>query len=180
VLGLMRQTATRTGWRWSWGNGGDVWTKDVTETRLHEDVAAEAMQFQIDLTARHKETPSPTEFNQEMDGDELEGWYDGRLSITNGQRLYVPDMEKSASFDKGHVPWPSGKKGRFNSDGFNAFGIYARTKHPDEAWQFVRFLSTTGHEVISQPVARCPSVRRCSPPRYVKSLLPWENVDVYD
>jgi multiple sugar transport system substrate-binding protein len=164
-----------------WGNGGDVWNKDVTETRLHEDAATEPMQLQMDLTGRYHVTPSDDEYGKQMEGDELVGWYAGRLSITNGQRLYVPDMEKSASFDKGHVPWPAGKKGRFNSDGFNAFGIYARTKHPDASWQFVRFLSTTGHEVILLAGASLP-IRAAmrSDPRYVKSLRPWESADVYD
>ncbi len=164
-----------------WGNGGDVWNKDVTEIRLHEDVATEPMQFQMDLTGKYHVTPSDEEFDKEMDGEELDGFYAGRLSIVNGQRLYVPDMEKSASFEKGHVPWPTGKKGRFNSDGLNAFGVYSQTKHPDEAWQFVRFMSTVGHEVILLAGGSLP-IRKAmrSDPKYSKSLRPWENVDVYD
>jgi ABC-type glycerol-3-phosphate transport system substrate-binding protein len=137
------------------------------------------MQFQMDLTSRYRVTPSIAELGA-IQGGAVTAWYVGRLTIINSIRERAPDFEKLASSQKGHVPWPSGKKGRFNSDGLNSFSIYGQTRYRDQAWQFVKFLTTTGHEIVLVAGSTNP-IRKAmrNDPKYIKSLLPWEKAEVY-
>ncbi|HVU09751.1 MAG TPA: sugar ABC transporter substrate-binding protein [Phototrophicaceae bacterium] len=54
----------------------------------------------------------------------------------------IGSVTSSATFKVGFAPLPVGPQGRFSPINGLSDAIYAGTKHPDEAWQWVKFLAS--------------------------------------
>nr|WP_256988846.1 sugar ABC transporter substrate-binding protein [Bacillus sp. EB106-08-02-XG196] len=123
-----------------WQFGADVISPDGSTAQgyLNSPEALEALQFYQDLYRKHGvasvEMP-PTPFETDKLGMTVLGsWAISELQQTPGFVL---------GEDYGVAPLPKGKHQVVPNGGW-ALGISSKTKHPEEAWEFVKF--ATGYE----------------------------------
>lgn len=123
-----------------WQFGADVISPDgsTAEGYLNSKEALEALQFYQDLYFKHRvatvEMP-PTPFETDKLGMTVLGsWAISELQQTPGFVL---------GEDFGVAPLPKGLHQVVPNGGW-ALGISSKTKHPEEAWEFVKF--ATGYE----------------------------------
>ena len=64
----------------------------------------------------------------------------GRLAMVEDGSWALKDILAKADFRVGVAPFPAGPVRRVTLATTDGFGIYAGTKHPEEAWELVKFL----------------------------------------
>lgn len=64
----------------------------------------------------------------------------GRLAMVEEGSWVLKNILSTAKFRVGVAPFPSGPKRKVTLATTDGFGIYAGTKHPDAAWELVKFL----------------------------------------
>ena len=69
-----------------------------------------------------------------------EAFATGRLAMVEDGSWALKDILSSARFRIGVAPLPAGPAARATLATTDGFGIYAGTKHPDAAWELVKFL----------------------------------------
>jgi fructooligosaccharide transport system substrate-binding protein len=123
-----------------WQFGADVISPDGSTAQgyLNSPEALEALQFYQDLYRKHgvaavEMPPAPFE-NDKLGMTILGSWAISELQQT-------PDFVLGE--DYGVAPLPKGKNQVVPNGGW-ALGISSKTKHPEEAWEFVKF--ATGYE----------------------------------
>ncbi len=96
----------------------------------------DAIQFCHDLIHVHGVSPSPS---IQLEGD---AFVTGKASMTMAGVWHIRNFNRSKSlWDIASVPLKSKDTERMRVPGGVAHGIYSRTRHPDEAWRLVKFLS---------------------------------------
>ena len=77
----------------------------------------------------------------EMDGlGTSQAFASGRLAMVEDGSWALKDILTKASFRVGVAPLPSGPIRRVTLATTDGFGIYSGTRHPDAAWELVKFL----------------------------------------
>ena len=122
------------------------------------------------LIYKYKISPSPAE--QKDLGDLFET---GRLAITDAGPWHIQQLRKAKDFEWDLAPLPKGPKGRVARVTAQGYTIWSGTKHLEESWELVKFL--TGEEVLKRlaalgrrVVARKPIA---SSEIYVRPDTPW-------
>jgi multiple sugar transport system substrate-binding protein len=64
----------------------------------------------------------------------------GKLAMVEDGSWALKSILEDASFRIGVAPIPAGPAGRVTLSTTDGFGIYSRTRHPQEAWELVKFL----------------------------------------
>ena len=64
----------------------------------------------------------------------------GRIAMVEDGSWALKDILAEANFRVGVAPFPAGPVRRVTLATTDGFGIYSGTKHPDEAWELVKFL----------------------------------------
>jgi multiple sugar transport system substrate-binding protein len=64
----------------------------------------------------------------------------GKLAMVEDGSWALKNILEQADFRIGVAPIPSGPAGRATLSTTDGFGIYAGTRHPEEAWELVKFL----------------------------------------
>ena len=127
----------------AWGFGGDFFKPEAYETGEMGEPAildnprnAEAIQLGVDLIHKYKVSPNQAALDAAWQlGDPF---MTGRTAmiVTGGWGFWV---YKPAEFRWGVAPIPYAE-GRQPSLYVDPWNISAKTEHPDEAWEFVKFL----------------------------------------
>ena len=133
-------------------NGGELVSADGTHTLFGEPAACEAIQF---LYSFHTDGTAPDQVTQ----DTSHHWglfADGRVAMMqDGSWAARPYLDNE--FDIDVAPLPVGKH-RANTIHGLAFAILADTDHPEEAWEFLKFLATEeAHLLQAEAGAVIPS-----------------------
>jgi multiple sugar transport system substrate-binding protein len=128
--------------RSSWHFGGDWYTEEAYETGIMgtptvlRDVNIDTVQWYHDLI--HKYKVSPSRATQESMTAIGNPFMTGKLAmeIRGGWGVW---SYSDADFRWGiaAIPWHEGRKAPTYTDPWN---ISAKSKHPDEAWEFVKYL----------------------------------------
>jgi multiple sugar transport system substrate-binding protein len=119
-----------------WQNGGDILAPDGKSTVLGSDQAVGGIQFLQDLIWKEKVMPDPTLFR--VIGDAFE---QGKAAMeANGSWLVATHL--AAGINLGIAPLPKGPVGRATSINPTGAVVYAKTKSPDAAWEFVKYLAS--------------------------------------
>lgn len=119
-----------------WGNGGQILNESRTEFVLNEEKAAEAMQFIADCTNVYKICPPQTLLDAQGADQMFET---GKVAMFITGRYMVPPFRK-LSFDWDIAPQPcNGTWSGYSAS--TGFGISAKTKNAEAAWEFVKFLA---------------------------------------
>ena len=119
-----------------WQNGGDILSPDGKSTVLGTDQAAGGIQFLQDLIWKEKVMPDPALFAEVGDAFEQ-----GKAAMeANGSWLVA--THQAAGVNLGIAPLPKGPAGQATSINPTGAVVFAKTKSPDAAWAFVKYLAS--------------------------------------
>jgi multiple sugar transport system substrate-binding protein len=134
---------------WVWMNGGNVFAPDMSRCTMDEPASVEGLRFYVDLSARHRvaRTPGGSGFGL----SELELFTAQKTAVYAGSRYayknYLETMPLRFGWDC--VPLPRGPAGRYTTFLWGGNCIMKGTRHPREAWEFVKFMSgPAGAEIM--------------------------------
>jgi multiple sugar transport system substrate-binding protein len=123
---------------WLWSNGAEYVDKTETKPLFNSDRGVEALQLWADLAAAHQVAPRPGMTNPAATTGQVGMWQDQSTSIS-AMKLGAPTVRFGATL------MPKGKGPASVSVQAGSYvGIVAKTDHPDESWQLLRWL--TGEE----------------------------------
>ncbi len=133
---------------WAWmnfiySNGGNL-VNDIrkpTALTLDQPESLEALQFVVDLTNKHKVSPSQSALrNLGMGTQQL--FMTGKLAMYGSGVWETPTFRKITGFDWDVAMFPKGPKGkRAFGTGGSGYCILRTSQHPQEAWEVVKCLS---------------------------------------
>ena len=123
-----------------WG-GHMVDPEDPTRCMLAEPEAVEAMEW---IRARMWDDKVMATFLDVQNVGTQKAFIDGRLAMVEDGSWSLNDILANANFRVGIAPFPAGPVRQVTLATTDGYGIYSETKHPDEAWELVKFL--TGKE----------------------------------
>lgn len=164
-------------WYPVWAFGGDFLSPDYKRCLLGTPEAVRGLQWMKDLRWKHHVVPTPAE--AAMSAFTFESGKLGMMFAWSGQS---PVLWRAArGFDWDIAPVPEGPAGRFTCLKGNQLAIYKESKHPKEAWEFIRHVTSRETEMYV-----CGELRRsltmhkslASDPRYLKSDGPPRNTRV--
>jgi multiple sugar transport system substrate-binding protein len=140
---------------WMFANGTSLLSDDWTRSNLRDPKVLEVLQFMQDLVWKHKVSPKPPAshayFSSLMAA--------GKIAMAGGGRWPVLQMTKAgfSDFDIQYFPrW----KAQVTEYGVGGFVIMKSTKYPQEAWKWVKFLtSRRALEILTKIGQAIPSRR---------------------
>lgn len=132
-----------TGWWsfpiWLYQNEARVLSPDSTRSELNSPNAIEALQFVADLINVYEVAPSPQAISgMGMGSDTL--FMSGRVAMWPTGWWNTMVLADDPPFDWGVVELPSNRQ-KGSQFHYNAYMIPKSTKHPDEAWTFLKWLA---------------------------------------
>ncbi len=151
-----------------WGNlvkqnGGSFLTPDKKQSAINTPEAIEAVQFAVDLIYKHKVSPSAQGVSS------LPGYIESggspfmtglvAMKIQGNYELGILLEQDTFSWDVVTMPKQKVKGGLAWSQ---AWVMWEKTQHPDEAWQFIEFMmSEEGSKVIGNTAnkGQCPPMK---------------------
>lgn len=135
------------GWAWQnfvYGNGGGVVddVKAPTKTLLDDPKTVEGLQFYADLINKYQVMPTTVALSNLGMGIDLM-FASGRLAMFLSGIWETPALREKYSFHWDVAMFPKNKDGlrKFGSGG-TGYGILKSTKHPKEAWEVVKALTS--------------------------------------
>jgi ABC-type sugar transport system, periplasmic component len=136
--GLYTETSDMENY-WSelvWQNGGDVMAPDGKTTVVDSPQAAGGLQFLQDLIYKDKILADPSVFVDTGDA------FEQGLAAMEVNGSWLVPTHTAAKIDFGIAPIPSGPAGRFTSVNPTGAVVYKKSKSPDAAWRFVKYLAS--------------------------------------
>jgi len=138
-------------------NGGDLMNQDGTKVEgfLNSQKTIEAFQFYVDLYTKDKVSPSPTDVSTTFKGVDL--FQTGRVAMNWTGRWPMADYTKNPNLKWGVVGLPKKEKPA-NAICWAGFALYQKSKNPDAAWLFLRYIGgEPGQKLFAQHAL--PSVK---------------------
>jgi len=123
------------------GFGAKRFNDNLTRCVLDSPEAKKALQFLVDLGDKYKAIPSVASLPRgEQWQTAMDMFMTGKIAmyITSSFQLQALSNIQGFRWDIAPLPRYPGKK-RLMAPGINTLAIYAGTKHPQEAWEFVKF-----------------------------------------
>ena len=118
-----------------WG-GNFVDPKDPTACRMAEPAALEALEW---LRARMWDDRVMATFADVQMGTS-QAFVAGLVAMVEDGSWALKDILAGAKFRVGVAPFPAGPARRVTLATTDGFGIYSGTRHPEAAWELVKFL----------------------------------------
>src|SRR5262245_21567712 len=165
-----------------WGEGGDVWNEDISQTVINSDAGVRAFTYLSDLVIKgHAPNKSDVAaFAQQAGG--LFG--SNKVGLNECAKYCVGRVwgEAPVAQNVGMVPypvWPTGKE--YSVDGADGFGVCATSKMKDVAFEMVYQMATDLNQRLVAASFSAPSTRTvANSPAWKSGMRPWEKVEVYD
>jgi multiple sugar transport system substrate-binding protein len=120
-----------------WQNGGDILAADHKSTVLGTDQAVGGIQFLQDLIWTEKVMPDAGTWPTDS-GDAFE---QGKAAL-EADGSWLVATHQQAGIDLGIAPLPKGPAGQATSINPTGAVVYVKTKNPDAAWEFVKYLAS--------------------------------------
>lgn len=128
---------------YSWGAHTISADGTTTQGYLNSPEAVTAWEWYRDLVHTHHVAPSETTIGG-TEGGRVQMFQDGKIAI--GVTFHGPWWQdvfnNTPNLDWGVVPIPSGPAGHRSAVMWMGWGINAKTEHPDEAWELLKWLTT--------------------------------------
>jgi multiple sugar transport system substrate-binding protein len=140
---------------WVWGNGGDMFDKDLTRLTLGDPPALEGLQFQADLINKHRLMPHP---------DEVKAL--GNLFQDNKVGINVGSVGSIATYRKvDGLRWtvgamPRGAKGAAIGGGGSGWFMLNGAGHLDETWELLKVVEGPEGDKLQAMAGEAPPSRR--------------------
>lgn len=162
-----------------WNQGGEIMDKDLTRITMAEDPNAIAgVREYADLRWVHRCAPTPAE--SALSAFTFES---GKLGMHWGWAGESPRFRKNIkNFEWDIVPTPSGPKGDWTVVKGNQLTISRDTKHPEAAWEFLKFMTGPEAELLLGAKLRRTVPTRLSVqnnPEYLQADQPPFHTDVF-
>jgi multiple sugar transport system substrate-binding protein len=165
-----------------WGYGGDLWDKDLTRTLLGEPPAVAALQDYADLRAKYNVVAEGPEV-QNIPSSRAGRLPSGRVAARYGIKADIPTLAVGSGqgIVPGIAPIPKGPTGRFVRNGPNSFMIPQGSKHPDEVYRLIAWMTSMDFQRFQFAISATVAVRRTlmDSPEFQRSLQPWEPLAVW-
>ncbi len=162
-----------------WNHGGRIANPDITRITMAEDPQAiKGMQEYADLRWVYGCAPTPAD--SALSAFTFES---GKIAMNWGWAGESPRYRKNIkSFAWDIAPTPSGPEGDATLVKGNQIVIHRESKHPKEAWEFIKFMTGPEAEMLL-----CGKLRRAVPtrlsvqndPEYLKADQPPYHTDVF-
>ncbi|MHB0876343.1 MAG: ABC transporter substrate-binding protein [Anaerolineae bacterium] len=161
--------------------GGEVWNEEMTETRLCEPEAIEAIKFQASLVIDHNIAPLPSQ------SEGIPGSINsGRYGMWCWNRSEVPGF-MNVEFEVGMAPYPRGPVGRVLRDGPSSMAVVSSSKAIPQAWEFLKHMTGPkpgelgGQQYQFENHYAIPSRKSLfNNDVFVSNLLPWESREILE
>lgn len=156
---------------WIWSNGGDVVDDPYRPTRstMTSSATIEGMEFFASLGRDHGV------FRKAGGGD----FRSGAVSMFANGRWEVPGFRTITDFEWDVTPRPAGPAGRAQLLTGSAFMISTQSKHPDEAWELLKYITgKRGQSLMTELGLLLPSRLSVARSDFLASTPP-ENNDVF-
>jgi len=133
-------------WFFIWQNGGEIFDNDTNPTvmLLDQPAALETVEWYFDLSLEHGVKPTLVELMQS--GGQQELFASGQLAMLIDHRGATQVLNQITDFEWGICELPRGSAGRAVVFNWAGRGIATGSKHPQEAWEFLKWL--TGPEGV--------------------------------
>ncbi|MFJ8045728.1 ABC transporter substrate-binding protein [Kitasatospora sp. NPDC096147] len=117
--------------------GGSVISADRKRSGLADPASIEGLRYALDFVTRYRTSPTA---QQMADTDPSQLFASGKVAMFADGDWNTLTYKNAPGLVAGVAPLPAGPKGRATV--VNGLGnvIYAKTKHPKAAWEFVRYL----------------------------------------
>lgn len=169
--GIENSFAERQLLPWLWSNGADLFAADFKRPRVNERQSVEAVQFAVDLVRRHGVTSVSPGASL---GDNA--FVNGKAAMWRANRGAFGQLGNVRSFTFDVVPIPRAPQGTSTTfTGPGHIGIGRANKRPDEAWEWLKFLTGTEAQIIRSTVQQggCPSRRSATQhPSFAETTIP--------
>jgi multiple sugar transport system permease protein len=128
-------------------NGGKILSDDGKSVAFDDPRTIEAVQFVYDLI--HKDLVVQTTFNRSKSRAQFK---DGKVAmLCPGGIFWLPEFRFYENLDFDIAPLPAGPKGRAATTVPIGYTIYSKTKYPEEAYKFLKYLiSRKGQEILAK------------------------------
>lgn len=140
-IGGLAAAEMQSGWlNFIWMNGGHGILDQPYGNKfvLDDTKSIEAMQFYADLV--YKYGVSPTAESQTTSASGWELFVAGRVATIPVGSWMLAAARANLTFDWDAVLLPKGPTGRYSCFNGLAHNVYARTKHPEEAWKLAKWM----------------------------------------
>lgn len=132
---------------WIWAGGGDYLSKDHKSSVLDSKNTRKGVTFYLSLVRKGYVPLEYLELNTAQVSSNFNNglcamYFDGPYEV---KTLSTPPQQGGAlgsltSRNFGVAPYPQGPKGRFTFVGGSNLAIFKAAKHPEEAWEVIKFL----------------------------------------
>lgn len=171
VYGIVAPEVDELGWYLTIPQaGGYVLSPDGKQSGYDQAASVKGIQFWVDLVNKYHASPS---LQQMTDTDPLSMFTSGKAAMYYGGS-WDPVAISAVPYAKANVdvaPLPHDATRLFYSNGL-ANTIYARTKHPKEAWEFTKFLASKRAADINATTGTVIPAYKGEADNYVRSM-PW-------
>jgi multiple sugar transport system substrate-binding protein len=146
---------------WIWSAGGNEMDPALTRCELNTPEAIRGIDFAYSLIHRERVTPLMTE----LPGMPLENMFlTGRISMVVHGPWWLENCRREPNLEWDVQHFPRGPAGRSTRTTCEGLAMSASTKHKQEAWEWIRFVSgREGQEIIARSergIAANPAVAR--------------------
>jgi multiple sugar transport system substrate-binding protein len=132
-----------------WSHGGEIFSKDLKKCLINTPKTLAILQWWVDYVRKHKYSPvliGPQSGNHQAFFAKQVAMYPMGMWVVTQFNKMIRDFEWDAAL------FPKDAAGKRRSLAFYAgWGINSKTKHPEAAWDFLKFIS--GREVQEMVVA---------------------------
>lgn len=158
--------------------GGECFNKELTRCTLNSPETKKALEFILDLDRRYGVAPSAATIKdmERMDGVDM--FSTGRVAMFMGRTFMLSEFRKLKRFNWDIAPVPKGVR-NYSRLAVGGNCISATTRHPKEAWEFVKFFSGREGSYICGVSGNCvPALKEVA---YSDSFLfpPPENIRLF-
>jgi multiple sugar transport system substrate-binding protein len=126
--------------------GGRLWNKEKTRSVLNSPEAQKTLTFWRDVSRKYRVAPLPLSKQQTLAQSPVEAFVAGRAAMLLGYTWNIrmfkyARLRKKFAWDATYSPKPDKAKQRFVSLWYLSLGAYVDTKHPQLAYELLRFLT---------------------------------------
>ena len=135
-------------------NNGSVFAEDGRTPTLNTPEVIETLQFLRDLIYKYKVSPAPGDLPQGVNA-----FHSGLVAMVVDGSYSVRPTQNTVKFNWDVAPLPAGKR-KAAAYWTQGIAVYAKTPHPEEAWEFAKFLmSQEAQEILAETKMATPSLK---------------------
>jgi len=150
-------------WNFIAENGGQFMNKPFGQFDFNQPKAVQALQFLVNLTTKWHVSPPASETNN-ISNVHVQLFGRGQVAMILAGSWNTSNIVQQSNFPFGITELPSGPAGRITVMNGLSDAIYARTPHPQEAWELEQWLaSPQSQQIVSGGGYVWPGIQSIAP-----------------